>query len=62
MGISFRNAPRDPFEKEEDERLIEMIKEHEIKSDSEKHIIIDDEEKDEEYDEEPDNENEEDQD
>lgn len=58
MGIAFRNAPPDPYEKLEEERLKEMFHENDI----ERFVIIDDEEKDEELDEEQDNENEEDQD
>lgn len=62
MGISFRNAPKDPYEKEEDERLVEMINEHNAKLKPEVQVIVDDGEEDEELDEEPDNQNEEDQD
>lgn len=55
-GIAFRNAPQDPYQREEEERFIENSKKSDIQ------IITDDGEEDEEIDEETDNENEEDQD
>lgn len=60
MGIGFRNAPPDPFEKEEDEKIAEIFNAH--NSDNQIQVIVDDGEEDEEIDEESDSENEEDQD
>lgn len=57
MGIAFRNAPTDPYEKIEEEEFLEKSKpENSIQ------VVTDDGEEDEELDEEQDNENEEDQD